>query len=493
MAHKPRAYSREEGTVFVLFVVMLVVLLLFLGLSIDVGRAYLVKAQLAKAVDGSALAAARALSTSGTPEKDEAIRIFRANFPSGTLGTNWVTNPATDPNFFTKTYDAESGANIITVQAQASVPTSFMRLAGFDQLTIANAGEAKRRLVDLSLVIDVSSSIGSKWNAVRDASRTFINSFDPAYDRIAVTIFSNGAHVGYPMPSTNGFNKTSAMNAVPTNLVGGSTAMVEGLYRAWDELRSVSPGSQAGLRVIVLFTDGCSNSVPGYYTVSGKLLSDVTGYRTYDFPYYAPDPDNQTHNDPNLEGLFYTDCASGAPACGKTPAANISQTVNPWNSAYVHPAVPSLPATSSHVYHRSLGIPTSFPLQTSSLNVDGVPQDSTRGLHVSAGKYPADIWNTNNAARNLLEIIANAARSEYPSVGDYPIRVYTIGMGNLLRYYLGTRPEQPETILKRIANDKTSPDYNAAQAAGKYYYAQTAGDVNPAFQALRNEIVRLSK
>ncbi len=52
---------------------------------------------------------------------------------------------------------------------------------------------------------------------------------------------------------------------VPGTLPGGSTAMVEGLYRAWDELRSVPTGSQSGLRVIVLFTDGASNSVPGDY------------------------------------------------------------------------------------------------------------------------------------------------------------------------------------------------------------------------------------
>ena len=41
--------------------------------------------------------------------------------------------------------------------------------------------------------------------------------------------------------------------------------MVEGLYRGWDELRSVPNGQQSGLRVIVLFTDGASNSVPGIY------------------------------------------------------------------------------------------------------------------------------------------------------------------------------------------------------------------------------------
>jgi hypothetical protein len=122
--------------------------------------------------------------------------------------------------------------------------------------------------------------------------------------------------------------------------------------------------------------------------------------------------------------------------------------------------------------------------------VNGVAQDTARYLRnqdSSTGRYPADIWNTNNAARNLLEIIAATARS------DYPIRIYSIGMGELLNYLLGTMPEYPRDILKRVANDQTSPDYNSNQAAGKYYFAQTAADVGPAFQALRSELLRLTK
>ena len=58
---------------------------------------------------------------------------------------------------------------------------------------------------------------------------------------------------------------------------------------------------------------------------------------------------------------------------------------------------------------------------------------------------------------------------------------------------LGTMPEQPEQILMRIANDKESPDYNDDQLEGKYYYAQTAADVGPAFAALQSQIIRLTK
>ena len=40
---------------------------------------------------------------------------------------------------------------------------------------------------------------------------------------------------------------------------------------------------------------------------------------------------------------------------------------------------------------------------------------------------------------------------------------------------------------------QSQPDYNSAQAEGKYYFAQTATDVAPAFESIQNEIIRLSK
>ncbi|MGH9411855.1 MAG: pilus assembly protein TadG-related protein [Vicinamibacterales bacterium] len=87
----------ERGFALIYTSVVLVGLLLFTGLAVDSGRAYLVKAQLTKAVDGAALAAARNLN-SGDP-RAEAARIFTANFPSGYLGTT-AADPTAAPGFF---------------------------------------------------------------------------------------------------------------------------------------------------------------------------------------------------------------------------------------------------------------------------------------------------------------------------------------------------------------------------------------------------------
>jgi Flp pilus assembly protein TadG len=468
--------TRERGYVLIYMAVVLTTLLLLSGLALDAGRSYVVRAQLSKAVDGAALAAARGTSASGS--RDEAVRVFRANFPAGTLGTNLSPDPTAAADFFTSSVDA-TGKKVVDVKAAVGLPTTFMRLANFDTVTIRSEAEATRRLVDLSLVVDVSGSIGSRWPAVRDAARSFIEWFDERNDRLSLVTFSNGAKVLDQMPSSRGFDKVRLINDVPQSLPNGSTLMVEGLYRGWDELRAVPSGQQSGLRIIVLFTDGASNGLPGNYDGKG-----ARSLRTYDFPKNAYDPDGQTWDSPRIEGLYDTESGAQNPTYS-TPFT--------WNSTATLPQVPLLPVQTWHAHGRA-GTPTAFPLQTSGLTVNGRAQNVARGLrHLDAatGRYPAEVWNINNAARNVLEIIANAARGD--ATGDTRIRIYTIGMGYLIRDRLGTIPEMPEEILKRIANDKSSPDFNSAHLEGRYFYAPNASDVAPAFQGIQSEIIRLSK
>src|ERR1700737_660063 len=123
--------SSQRGYVLIYMSVVLAVLLIFTGLAVDTGRAYVVKAQLSKAVDGAALAAARNLNA-GNP-KGEAITIFKANFPAGSFGTTSSTDPTSDPNFFKSSVNATTGVNTVTVTASAVLPTTFMRLANFNQ------------------------------------------------------------------------------------------------------------------------------------------------------------------------------------------------------------------------------------------------------------------------------------------------------------------------------------------------------------------------
>ena len=47
------------------------------------------------------------------------------------------------------------------------------------------------------------------------------------------------------LDAADGLEVVAEAGDVPTALPGGSTAMVEGLYRGWDELRTVPSGTQS--------------------------------------------------------------------------------------------------------------------------------------------------------------------------------------------------------------------------------------------------------
>jgi Flp pilus assembly protein TadG len=475
------APENERGFVLMYMAVMLTFLLLLTGLALDGGRAYVVQAQLSKAVDGAALGAARMLN-SGNPQA-EATSIFNANFPLGFMGTTAVMSP---PGF-QLTNDEPNGRNIVRVWATAQLPTTFMQLGSIYNVTVRAEGEATRRMVDLSLVLDVSGSIGWRWPYVRDASEAFVRAFSETQDRVALVTYSNGARVWDRMRDSRGFDKASVLNNIPTNLPGGSTAMVEGLYRGWDELRAVPRDNQSSLRVIVLFTDGASNSVPGLWAGG-----TAAGLRTYDFPDNGADPDDQTHLRPHITGFFHTETGNTLNPPGAQDREVLWSCTHPTNCTL--PTARTMIQRSRHAWGRSAGRPTEFDLQTNTLTVNGQPQNVARGLrdrNPATGQYPAHVININNAARNLVEIIGNAARSD--NAGAYRIRVYSIGMGELVRYDLGSIPETSESILMRVANDRRSPDYNSNQLEGKFFFAETQDDVGAAFNQLLNEIIRLTR
>ena len=116
---------------------------------------------------------------------------------------------------------------------------------------------------------------------------------------------------------------------------------------------------------------------------------------------------------------------------------------------------------------------------------------------------PNNRCNVNRAARNMLENVANQARSE---AGSDAITVMTLGLGkrldsleiNFCGYNLNS--EKGSTILRRIANTAdlaTDSDplvsYNASQPTGLYCHAVTDDDLDSCFQAIANQILRLTK
>jgi Flp pilus assembly protein TadG len=493
MIYRPRRLN-DHGIGTVMVAIMLVLMLSFIGLAIDLGRIYVVRSALGTAVDGASLAAARLINTGSGPAITAAKRTFDADFPSGFLGTTNVTKDV-------QLSLAPDGSDLITVKGTATLPTLFMHIVGTDQFDVKSGGQATRRLIDMAFVIDRSGSLANPpgtFPTVQTASNNFISLFDRVNDRIALVSFSTNTivHDAITLPG-RGFNLGSLQGHVNGLAADGSTATSDALYQAWDQLRLVPFNNQSGLRVIVLFTDGTPNTWPGTFQVRqtctggtggnpcvpGGGFVPVTGMlSTNDYP-AAVGQDNPAvwglvdpHN--ALDNVFL---APTVPTRWTSGTNFIKTTVNP--------GIPTLPASNQSTetpIYGSAGIPTTFPLYDNTI-AQGA---SAQRPMIGAAPYPDHVQNANDAARNLMEIIANAIRTD--GTGKAPIHIYTLGLGHDLTVGSGSNLELGSTMLQRIANDPASADYNPNQPDGGYFFAGSVAQLGAAFQAIRDRIIRIT-
>jgi Flp pilus assembly protein TadG len=141
----------ERGAVAIFLASGIIVLVGVVGLGVDTIRGYLVQSRLSAALDSAGLAGGRVMFS---PTRDADIQMFfAANFPPGYMGAT-VTGPtiSTDPS-----------NSVLTLSASATVGTSFMRVLGFDTLTVASTSQITRQtnILEVMLAIDISGSMNS--------------------------------------------------------------------------------------------------------------------------------------------------------------------------------------------------------------------------------------------------------------------------------------------------------------------------------------------
>jgi Flp pilus assembly protein TadG len=214
-----RAWSRfaaeRRGSVAVLVGAGIVVLVGFVGVATDTARGYLVKAKLSQALDAAGLAGGKAFSTSN---RDADIQMFfDANFPSGFMGAQIVGPIAT----------IDDANQKILLTANATIDTTFMRVLGFEHLTVSSATEVTRenKALDLVLVFDVSGSMNDyvsgqrKIVAARNAATQLVNILFGSNQtspllRIGIVPFNSKVNVTYDGSAFNSALTTT--HAAPT-------------------------------------------------------------------------------------------------------------------------------------------------------------------------------------------------------------------------------------------------------------------------------------
>lgn len=462
----------ERGQVILLVLFSLVVLIGTVGLAIDSGTGYLIKAKLNAAVDSAVIAAARTVSQGSTQAMQRANAIkaahdfFDANYPAGYMGS---TAQLDDPNIV-----FDGGKVVLDAAARATVPTTFMRVLDVGSFQVGANAQAVRKDLDLALVIDTTGSMntGNVPAQVRANTKLFLTKFNRTLDRIALIQFAYGAVPLDEFRSVNrGFDIDSMNNHIddPKFKFEGSTNSSEGMWQARNQLNTViQPGVRSSMRVIVFFSDGAPNSFASTFefnsggakscTAAGTISTSdstasnwPTGLRSYD-----------TINNPSPAPCWQN-------AAIANPAAAIYITKLPdWYNAHNPTANAAL---------------NEFPIAKQ-------PTVNTRRPPVTSDTSTRDVaWkNVNRAARNLLESMAEKSRAE----GIY---VFTLGLGNQLTVPAGPDGEKGEDILKCMANVADAPAQCQVnvQPVGTYCHAADENELKPCFDKLASAILRITK
>jgi len=248
-----------------MFVFFMVVLIVFIGLGIDLGFAYITKAELSKGVDAAALAGMLNFSQGTVTAENIAKDTFAANYRQSGRDVNAITPSITWSN------DASNGNNFIDVSATTQINTFFIRVmpaiggADFSKLQVSSSAQATRSRVDIELVLDRSGSMNPTTGTTQGgknlpgAVTQFLSYFSETLDKIGMDSFASTV--------TNDFSiatpfKTPISTAASNLIYAGGTFSVGGLTNALVQLNAVAvPAGQNVIKVAVFFTDGKANMI----------------------------------------------------------------------------------------------------------------------------------------------------------------------------------------------------------------------------------------
>ncbi len=159
----------QRGAMVAMIALAIMPVFVSLALAIDLGRGYLLKSKLSYAIDAAGLAGGRAFDSD--IREDDIAMFFAANFPDEYLGAQLTgSGPSVTIN------DTD---NTITIEAEATMPTHFMGIAGVDTVTVAARTVVQREMrgMELALIMDNTGSMrgSGKMDAMKDAAAELVD------------------------------------------------------------------------------------------------------------------------------------------------------------------------------------------------------------------------------------------------------------------------------------------------------------------------------
>jgi Flp pilus assembly protein TadG len=474
---------------------MLCMIIPMVGLVIDVGLMYSIRARIQSACDAAALSAARTLNTGLTVADQSAAATLRgqaffdANFPSGTLSSSNVSRTV-------QITESDSKTRKVTVNGSAQAPVFFMGYFGAPATTVGATGAAARRDVNIMLVLDRSTSLSNAGacDDVEIAAISFINLFANERDRMGLLTYGGSYRLDYP-PSKyfkSSPKITAELEKLHPDGCHGATGTAQAIWNGYKELVDLNePGA---LNVLLLFTDGQPNAVTAELPVRAVNTSSdypVTS-RCYDWA-HSKAYNQSGWNPVNQKYLGWIAAASSVEGVKlhQAPAMPVAEDGDRAPASIPVGYSGSAKSASSDCYWRTSWWQTPY-------DVAYYPDSDYYGNSMfgyktvttySSGPYAGHIRMDNfaqlgNAGVNAADNAAQRVRNKELN-GSISVVIHVVGLGGV-----GAAEDE---FLKRVANSRDSPIFDNTKPEGLYLYAPSGGQLGSAFARIASEILRISR
>jgi hypothetical protein len=220
-----------------------------IGSALDLSVAYMTRARLQNACDAGVLAGRQSMQGTdyNSAVETEARKFFDFNFPDGTAGTTPVFNIGQDD---------EVEAQLLG-SASALVPTSLMRIFGYQNIPIDVSCDATRDMGhnDIMLVLDVTGSMaaapsnggGTKIGRLRTGAMGLFRALetgDGSVTRFGIVPYSHTVNIARSLMNKDILSEQPYVDAISCNWMGCTTTLktVHINNSSWN----MNPGNSGG-------------------------------------------------------------------------------------------------------------------------------------------------------------------------------------------------------------------------------------------------------
>jgi Flp pilus assembly protein TadG len=534
-----RRAKSQGGFVLLLSILMLLFIIIpCLGLAVDVGVLYTIKARLQTSVDAAALAAGRSISRGMDTGAQQAAamsaarRWFHANFSEGYMGIASVPEPTVNfPAAPPRTF-------IVEVTATVNAPTYFMKIFRTDPVPVTVSAVSSRRDVNVVMVLDRSGSLydSGSCDALRGAAETFVDMFANRRDKLGLVTFGTNYRVDYPLSSSFKTGSPRLGDMLGSLYCYGFTNAAAGYWTGYQQL--VELNDPSALNVILFFTDGLPNTLTfgtapdgtdnrlpvktlttpsthsdprtGYNNANRSPCRDSAG-RTSSNASWSPSP--LTGVITFMTGIYKKD-ASTYPASQAMDAVKIGPAEGNHGGCAFDAQFASTAAFQGGSPRRPIAGPGYRPtFDVAYLPEEDIFRNKTGTGYAGAPYTPVNRYDSSypgpyqgkiraddsvrgcctagvddsitKAGLNALDNAAQRARADSVARG-LNVTTFVVGLGN-------TPGGIDNSLLQRIANDPQAGNFNPDQPRGLFFYTPSSSQLVQAFVRIASEVLRLAQ